>query len=137
MAFATAFNVNAFQNNAFQINLLLDPPKDITGAAGIGAVAEPEGFIDFRKSDKAKAKREAAKAKDKAELRRIIHEAYYGKPVEQVAEFPDELLEEEIGPSEAVMEMARQLAAIPDQKQAYQLKQIQDRDALTMILLVT
>jgi hypothetical protein len=135
---ATAFQVNAFQNNAFQVDgavVVVDP--GLGNTPGIGAVAEPAGAIDFRKSDKAKKKFEAKRKADAQDRKRAVYEAFYGKPEpeitdEQIAEVVEELEAQ----STVLPEFARQHTDLIERNRLLDLKAKHDSEALEILLML-
>lgn len=90
MAFATAFQSDAFQRDAFQIAAAT--PIDSIGSPGIGAVQ------DFRGIDRRQEADRQREAEWRNDLRRVIDEAFDGKPPEPTGDILDELLAGEAAP---------------------------------------
>lgn len=125
----TAFQANAFQNDAFQTGEVVVEVEEVINPTGIGAVA------DFRKSDKAEAERRAKEQADAEDRKRAVYEAFYGKPPEPIEiEDLSEVLADDSNPF--IEEFVREHLAGIQNRERMALKEQQDKQALEMLLMV-
>lgn len=138
MSFLTAFQPDAFQNNAFQIGgapppTPVVPPEDIGG----GYMANPNDLAAYRKFMEERDRVQARPTEDKAELRRFVARAFGMEPegepnIEQVADRAIALAE--FDGYTAGLDIIREIVA---EEQARLMLLRQQEDDIIMVLLLS
>lgn len=132
MAFGSAFQANAFQKNAFQVGIAAQQDYGAAESTGIGAVIDTTGW-----TDPAIAVR---KRQDEweSDLRRIVDEAFDGKPPQPVEDAIEEYAAgmEPVADTQWIYDLLDAALMRRDIETRTAIKVRNDREALEILLMV-